>query len=603
MKHKTLLFKTCVLFVSLLVSGFANLQAQTLLYSNDFEAGLNGSTIVGNGAIEASGNASHGMVFHNAAGGQATRTNYLTLPNTIFADLQTSATNALSISFWVNKGTASNYYWSPIFSAYGAAPAPANGTPMMVLQTRGVAQTNLGGTWCDYSNAQNTKGTNAVSVAWIDDANWHFYTATFTPTNAKVYIDGAIVNEWNMDGNVAGGSAAGLFSVGAALPYICLGGNQAWNWNDPDPAFLFDKLKIYAGALTTAQINSLIVSDGLVAPVVSSTKSALYFDDIYKSESILVNGANLSQDITITAPAGVTVNPTSIPQSSATDVPVTVTWDGTTAVNGTITLTSGSTVTNISVKSSTNACYTPAFVSGNMIADPTFSAASLSAGGFGGWGSTSITYKNPYCGRGTAVITGNCSGSIDRSLNAVNGNALAPNSQYRLRVMLNSKATAGTTFQIQVEGVNGAASIFFPIGNTNGWKQIDTTFTTAATVAEKGIYINACTSVKPANTDTCFIDNYELYNLTAILTGVNTASQNKVGNYVSNNKLVSTFELDAATEVTISVYNLNGMLVKSEKFMGQSGRNERVSSLNMKSGLYIVKTAIDGRYTVNKVIM
>lgn len=110
--------KLTFFLVAIATSALFSINAQTLLYSNDFESGLNGSTIVGNGVIEASGNAAHGQVFHNAAGGQATRSNYLTLPATLFADLKTSGTNALTISFWVNKGTADNYFWSPIFSAY-----------------------------------------------------------------------------------------------------------------------------------------------------------------------------------------------------------------------------------------------------------------------------------------------------------------------------------------------------------------------------------------------------------------------------------------------------------------------------------------------------
>jgi hypothetical protein len=603
MKHKSLLYKASLVLVVFLLSGFAGLQAQTLLYSNDFESGLNGSTIVGNGAIEASGNTAHGQVFHNAAGGQAVRTNYLTLPTTIFADLKTAGTNALSISFWVNKGTATGYYWCPVFSAYAAAPSPNNGTPMMVLQTRGVAQTNLDGTWSDYTDAQNVKAVNTASTTWIDDANWHFYTATFTTTSVKVYIDGAIMNEWTLSGTAAGGSAAGLFSIGSALPYVCLGGNQAWNWGDPDPAFLYDKLKIYSGALTTAQINSLIASDGLAAPVLTSSKSALYFDDKYTSESIVVNGANLGQDITITAPAGITVNPTTISKSAASDVAVSVTWNGTTSVNGNITLTSGSTVTNVSVKTSSNTCYTPAYATGNMIADPTFSAASLVAGGFGGWGTTVISYKNAYCGRGTAYIYGNCSGSIDRTLSTANGNALVANSTYRLRALVNSKASASKTFQFQVEGVSGATSIYFPIKNTNGWKQIDTTFTTAATVSEHGIYFNSCNGTTPLATDTCFIDNYELYKIPNVTTGLNNVTVNNVSNFVRNNKVVSSFNLDAATEVSVALYNINGMLIESKKSMGQQGKNERVLNASLSSGVYMVKTTIDGKFTINKIIL
>lgn len=602
MKQKMLLFRTCILLVSLFLSVAATLQAQTLIYSNDFESGLNGATIVGNGVIEASGDAAHGMVFHNDPTlTKAVRTNYMVLPTTIFSDFQTSGAQALSISFWVNKSNAADYYWSAMFGAYGAAPAPTNGKPAFTLMSRSTGMMNF-----DYVNPINSTNygwvdfNSGASTAWIDVAGWHFYTFTITPTTGKVYADGVLKNEYTFANTVNG-----LFNVASELKYITFGGNQAWDWNDPDPAFSFDKLKIYSGALTTAQINSLIATDGLVAPVLTASKSAISFYDQHLTETIVVNGASLANDITITAPAGITVDPATILKTAATDVAVTVTWDGTTIVDGIITLTSGSKVVNITVKSSSDAaCFTPIYATGNMIADPTFSAPSLALGGFGGWGPTAIATTKTYCGKGTAYIRGTCwpdGGSIDRSINAANGNAFLPLTTYRLRAMVNSKASVGKSFQFQVEGVDGTASIFFLLPNTNGWKQIDTTFTTAATVSEKGIYFNSCGANTPAITDTCFIDNYELYQV-ATPTAVNTVNANNVKTFVSNNRIVSSFNLDMATEVSISLYNMNGMLIESSKSIGQSGKNERVMNTPLVSGAYMVRTKINGKFTVNKII-
>lgn len=604
MKRKLLSFMAA----TIILCGMS-VQAQTLLYSNDFENGLNGSTIVGNGVIEASGDPAHGMVFHNDPTlTNAVRTNYMVLPSTIFSDFQASGSQGLTVSFWVNKSNATNYYWTPMFAAYGVAPNPTNGKPAFTLMSRSTGLVNF-----DYVNSVNSTnysyadftGSGTVSTGWLDAGGWHFYSFTITPTTAKVYIDGAIKNTWTFDGT-ANNSVNGLFNVASEIKYIVLGGNQAWSWNDPDPAFQFDKLKIYAGALTTAQINSLMTTDGLTAPVLTSSKPALYFDDKYVSETITVNGASLSQDIAITAPAGITVNPTVISNSSAVDVPVLVTYDGTTVVNGNITITCGSIVKNVSVKSSSNSSFTPAYSSGNMIADPTFSAASLSAGGFGGWGPTAITYISAYCGRGSGYIFGTCypnGGSLDRALTTANGNALMPNSTYRLRAMVKSQASAGTTFEFQVEGVTADVSWFLPIKNTNGWKQIDTTFTTGATVSEHGIYFNSCTSVSPLITDTCFIDNYELYKVANVSTGLPAASVNRVTNFVRNDKVVSSFNLDAATEVTISLYGVNGMLIESKKSIYPSGLNEKVLDTHLTSGIYIVKTSIEGKLTVNKIVL
>ena len=240
-----------VLFVSLTVS------SQTLIYSNNFESGVGTATIVGNGQIKTVPTNGFGSVFHNAIGGQAIRSNYLLLPNNIFANLQTSGSKSLSIAFWVNKGTATDNFWTPIFSAYGAAPVAGKNTwPMMVLQSRLVAQVNCAG-WTDLTDADNVAATNFVSTLWLDDLAWHFYTAIFTETSVKIYIDGVVKNSWTLSGT-DGHTVSGLFTNGSDLKYICLGGNQAWEWGDVDPAYMYDDLAIYSSALTVEQMNSII---------------------------------------------------------------------------------------------------------------------------------------------------------------------------------------------------------------------------------------------------------------------------------------------------------------------------------------------------------
>jgi uncharacterized protein YjdB len=264
---------------------------------------------------------------------------------------------------------------------------------------------------------------------------------------------------------------------------------------------------------TSGAIKDSIQVSGTADPIIVSSATNLILDDIAFKDSITVTAGNLLSDLTITAPAGITVNPTTISMSNSSEVNVVVTYDKTTPVSGNIALTSGTLTVNVAVKASSNAgCYTPVYASGNMIADPTFSAATVSAGGFGGWGTTALTHTRQYCGRGAAYIFGNCGGSIDRALTTANGNALRPLTKYRLRAMVNSQASADKTFQFEIGGVDGDASQKFQIGNTGGWIQFDTTFTTGATVVEKGIYFNSCTN-GPTITDTCFIDNYELYSL------------------------------------------------------------------------------------------
>ena len=285
-----------------------NAKAQTLLYSNDFEQGVNDAVIIGNGAVEDSDNPLFGKVFHNAVDGQGIRTNYLLLPDNIFADLQTAETNALTISFWVNVGTAVEYWFTPLFSAYGGAPVEGTNTwPMMILQSRGLVQVNNAG-WCDFTNGQNVAGTNEEHTFWLDDNEWHFYTAVFTPTNVKVYIDGVVFNEWNISGEEDGGVASGLFTDGSALTYICLGGNQAWNWGDPDPAYLFDKVRIYSDALTTDQINAQIEADNnpSAIPTIASETISINYDAA--NEVINIAGLDGNEKIELVNVLGQRIN-------------------------------------------------------------------------------------------------------------------------------------------------------------------------------------------------------------------------------------------------------------------------------------------------------
>lgn len=253
-----------------------NSNSQTLLYFNDFETdGVGDATIVGSGEVVTDEAANFGNVFHNAADGQALRTNYLLLPNTVFADLQASGKKELTIAFWVNKGTAENYKWTPIFSAYGAAPVEGKNTwPMMILQSRLIAQVNIAG-WSDFNGTENDKGTNLEDHTWLDDSEWHYYSATFTETTAKIYVDGVLKNSWTFTGVGDNQVIAGIFSNGSELTYICLGGNQAWDWNDEDPAYKFDDVAIYSDVLTVEQIQANIAAKSSTSTSIGSITSEL----------------------------------------------------------------------------------------------------------------------------------------------------------------------------------------------------------------------------------------------------------------------------------------------------------------------------------------
>ena len=185
---------------------------------------------------------------------------------------------------------------------------------MMILQSRQLVQVNNAG-WCDFVDSTNVAGKNTESTFWLDDKAWHFYTAVFTPNNVKVYIDGGIVNEWNISGEEIGGSTSGLFTAGSALTYICLGGNQAWNWNDPDPAYLFDKVRIYADALTKDQIDEQIAADTTVTAIPGIALETISINYDVANEVINITGLvggekvemvnALGQKINVSTPAAI----------------------------------------------------------------------------------------------------------------------------------------------------------------------------------------------------------------------------------------------------------------------------------------------------------
>ena len=226
------------------------------IFFNSFDAGMNGCSIYGAGSIIYKGGA-FGNVFSNASG--AMRSNYLVLPSNVLG--QSADTQALTIGVWVNRGNeteSSAYMWAPLFTAYASHNPTDNGMPMLACQYRGVLQVNCNG-WSDYTDDHNVNKQNILYHGendWLADGQWHYYTAVFTPTTAKVYIDGEIANEWEIDGT--NNTAAGLFSNGSELQYICLGGNQAWNWGDNDPGFWFDDIAIYNQELSKAQIKAIM---------------------------------------------------------------------------------------------------------------------------------------------------------------------------------------------------------------------------------------------------------------------------------------------------------------------------------------------------------
>ena len=206
--------------------------------------------------------------------GSAVRTSYCLLPEDVLA--HSAKTHELTIAFWVSAEgfTPDQYTYTPMFTAYSGQNSP-NSYPMLALQSRGFAQVNCAG-WSDFTGANNVAGKNSVyntysweandnnytnAGNWLEDQKWHYYTAVFTDTNVKIFLDGDVKNEWNFDGTSDGQVISGLFTNGAELKYVCLGGNQAWDWNDNDAPFRFARLLIKNSKMTAGEIKAQMQAD------------------------------------------------------------------------------------------------------------------------------------------------------------------------------------------------------------------------------------------------------------------------------------------------------------------------------------------------------
>ena len=187
------------------------------------------------------------------------RTSYCVLPEDVLG--HSAKTQAISFGVWVKApedADAESYKGVPMLAAYDMFKN-INEAPLFVLQYDGTAKLD-NGTQCDYSDEQNVAGSNTVYSGdkdWLADHKWHYYTAVLEGESAKIYFDGELKNEWN-----CGGSQAGLFSNGADMKYVCLGGNQIDEAEDgSDAPFAFARLLIKNSPMTAGEIKAQMLVD------------------------------------------------------------------------------------------------------------------------------------------------------------------------------------------------------------------------------------------------------------------------------------------------------------------------------------------------------
>lgn len=334
-----------------------------------------------------------------------------------------------------------------------------------------------------------------------------------------------------------------------------------------------------------------------VEPILAVNKKFEAFDPEFTVVKATVSGTNLTEDITITAPAGVTASPATLPADSK-NVEITFTWDGTTVVNGDALVSSTGQVLTIALKStnvSNNTCYVPTYTDKtNLVPDPFFNDPTK----FGGWGAKDFINiaNNPdsvYCGSHTGRLYGN--GSIDVILTGI----VQKNKSYLAKAMV---MTVGGYFQMGVWGMDAfdTSDKQDSIDTQGSWMPITFQFVTGDSLTVTGQGQGMFFNKYQRTGQRALIDNWELYEIGG--SSVITPMDGYSNVYVEGNRIVAEFELIGASAVELSVYNLQGALVAHQSVAGDSGRNRKYLDGNLPSGMYLVKISSEGRQLIRKVI-
>lgn len=357
---------------------------------------------------------------------------------------------------------------------------------------------------------------------------------------------------------------------------------------------LMDNFRLYYyGALAipniTVSVNSLLISNAI-----SNTKT---FD---------VTGSNLVGDITITAPAGLTLTGASlvnngggvytIAQVNANKTnTITVTWDEENNLSTTITVSSpGVSTHNISVNTSKdNGCFTALYADRpNLVSDPYITSLS----NFAGWG-TKVLVTDPsevYCGAASAKVgDGTTGGSLDYGLTGI----IQPEKTYRVKAMVK---TEGGEFQLGVFGWSNGQGDINNVINTNGaWQELVFNFTTGAALGgSQGMFWNNYQKSGLIG----YIDNWEMYDVTDIVSSVNNTKTNEMKVFVQNNTIIADINAQAAANAEITVYNLQGSRLYTENMNCISGFNRLVIEKQLSSGVYMVQLNVNGEITTSKIV-
>lgn len=428
---------------------------------------------------------------------------YMSLPG---SEIEINTYSALTTEVWFKSSAGQNsghqmliYFGDADVEGWKGTnyffTSPSNGGNCRLAISTG----NISEPWTTENGVNNPSGP-------IDDGQLHQLVSIIDDAAISLYVNGLKVGstpltEFNK-----------LSAVSIANAFLCksgYSGDELWKGYT-------HKYSIFNKALSDDEVLFLYQQGAESSTSIEVSVSSLSFDEMNTTSSFTVTGMKLSNDITITAPAGITVDPVTL-DSNVVNAILNVTYDGSTEIDGNITLSSDDIITEIPVKAHANtSCFTPLYEDiPNLIPDPFMNTIVDS------WGHASVVSgSGVWCGSRCVFISGNehCwpnGGSV--ATNSINW---IPNTTYRFRA--NVKTMDGTfTMGVQNANVNGASgdyNILVPFSNGE-WIDFDASFTTGSNPGSGVAFFNNCGS---ASGLTAYIDNWELYAVPGISTSVTT---------------------------------------------------------------------------------
>ena len=387
----------------------------------------------------------------------------------------------------------------------------------------------------DGNNSLGTAGVFALPVTLEACKSYVFKGKGAWNSNASAGTITVAVN--SASNNV--GTSYGSGSIVCAAQYALINGTFTFSV----PASGTYYLTFTSNVASLNAVADLSITENLNESMSVSTAS-LFFDGLHLTKTFTVTGNILANDISLSAPAGINLDKTTITKADAQcGVLVTATSDNVTPINsGSITITSGAFSSPISVIASADNSYSPLYNDHtNLIPDPLLNSLT---GFTNSWGALSIvTGSEAYSGYGSAKLIGVNGASVTTA--AI---TWTPSTKYRIRAMV--KTTGNFQFGVQNSYAGTAANATYEIvipSTNNTWKQVDYVFTTGAAATSGYVYFN----MQGRGGTLGYIDNWELYNISDASSEADFAV--KAGEQIIDQDITTTtFNVAPAARLTVN---------------------------------------------------